>query len=251
MDASPNDTDQERSGTITVYAAVSSEALNDVINGGKADPAQVVSTTVLVKQEPAGAVSGDIESIDFLLDVNTFSNTHEDDFFKNKGTLSAKDGTIKTSMKGDGMHVECAQVVNYSNSTVKKVYNITVSFDIDDAGAIESKKAKIINLKYHADVDVSYYTTYYEDESGNYHEVDPWVHGKGTEEEAIEVTNIPMSGGSTWSGTAGEGVKFSNLVNKNNVDWYNFDGSFSNTTNYNATLVDSPSNNCSIAIHFK
>ena len=250
VDASPNDTDQERSGTITVYAAVSSEALNDVINGGKADPAQVVSTTVLVKQEPAGAVSGDIESIDFKIAVAQVWDDGRDDNhgYSNSGTLSAKDGTIKTTMKSDGgMHVDCAQTINYTNVTIQKVYDVTVSFDIDDVSAIESKKAKILNLKYHSNVQVKYLTNYDDD----YNEVEYYVHGKGTEEEGIEVTNLPMSGASTWSGTAGDGVKFSNLINKEYIEWNNYSGNITHTSTDSSSLVDSSSNSASVVIHFK
>lgn len=250
VDASPNDTDQERSGTITVYAAVSSEALNDVINGGKADPAQVVSTTVLVKQEPAGAVSGEIESIDFKIAVAQVWDDGRDDNhgYSNSGTLSAKDGTIKTTMKSDGgMHVDCAQTINYTNVTIQKVYDVTVSFDIDDVSAIESKKAKILNLKYHSNVQVKYLTNYDDD----YNEVEYYVHGKGTEEEGIEVTNLPMSGASTWSGTAGDGVKFSNLINKEYIEWNNYSGNITHTSTDSSSLVDSSSNSASVVIHFK
>ena len=249
VDASANNTDQERSGTITVYAAVSQDALNNVLDGGKADPELVVSTTVLVKQEPAGAVSGEIESIDFKIDVAQVWDDGRDDNhgYSNSGTLSAKDGTIKTTMKGDGMHVECAQTIKYTNVTIQKVYDVTVSFDIDDVSAIESKKAKIVNLKYHANVQVTYLTNYDDD----YNEVEYHLQGKGTEEEGIEVTNLPMSGASTWSGTAGDGVKFSNLINKDYVEWYNYSGSVTSTTSKSSSLVDSPSNNVNVTIHFK
>ena len=50
VDASENMTGQERSGTITVYAAANKDALSDAINNGKIDPDLVASTTILVKQ---------------------------------------------------------------------------------------------------------------------------------------------------------------------------------------------------------
>lgn len=242
VDANPNDTDQERSGTITVYAAVSQEALNNVLNGGKADPAQVVSTTVLVKQEPAGAV-GDIESIDFDVRVETIGDNGTESSFHNTGTLSAKEGTIKATRKGDGMHVECAQTVNYDRSSLKKIYDITVSFDIDNVDGISSKNAKIQNLKYHSNVQVTYF---YDDMQGT-----RYVSGKGTEEEGIEVTNIPMSGASTWNGTAGGGVKFSNFINKSSTDFYNSDGSFDFSHSDNYKLVNDDGNQVKMTIHFK
>ena len=50
VDASENKTGQERSGTITVYAAANQEALDNAVNNGKIDPELVASTTILVKQ---------------------------------------------------------------------------------------------------------------------------------------------------------------------------------------------------------
>jgi len=244
VDANPNDTDQERSGTITVYAAVSQEALNGALYEGKADPAQVVSTTVLVKQEAGGAVAvGDIESIDFDIRLEMTRDDDTTSSFHNTGTLSAKEGTIKTTRKGDGMHVECAQTVNYDRSSINKIYDITVSFDIDNVDEISSKNAKIQNLIYHSNVQVTYI---YDDNQGI-----RYVSGKGTEEEGIEVTNIPMNGASTWSGTAGGGVKFSNFINKSSINYYNSDGSFDFSHSENYKLVNDDGNQVKITIHFK
>lgn len=50
VDAKPNGTGQERSGTITVFAAYSAEALNNALDGN-IDPDLVASTTLLVKQQ--------------------------------------------------------------------------------------------------------------------------------------------------------------------------------------------------------
>ena len=90
-----------------------------------------------------------------------------------------------------------------------------------------------MNLKYHSNVQVTYY-------------IDSEVSGRGTDEEAIEVTNIPMSGASTWIGTSAGGVKFSNFVNKGHVDWVDM-----SPTTYNYTYVEDPANEVQVTIHFK
>jgi hypothetical protein len=231
VDASANNTDQERSGTLVVYAATTKEALDNVLNGGSIDPALVVKTEVLVKQE-APTVGGDIESIDFYVNVAEDESGYSGSY-KNHGTLNSTEGTIKTTRKGDGLHVECAQQIDYIRTTLAKIYDITVSFDIDDVNGIASKTAKIMNLKYHSNVQVTYY-------------IDSEVSGRGTDEEAIEVTNIPMSGASTWIGTSAGGVKFSNFVNKGHVDWVDM-----SPTTYNYTYVEDPANEVQVTIHFK
>jgi hypothetical protein len=231
VDSSANNTDQERSGTLVVYAATTKEALDNVLNGGSIDPALVVKTEVLVKQE-APTVGGDIESIDFYVNVAEDESGYSGSY-KNHGTLNSTEGTIKTTRKGDGLHVECAQQIDYIRTTLAKIYDITVSFDIDDVNGIASKTAKIMNLKYHSNVQVTYY-------------IDSEVSGRGTDEEAIEVTNIPMSGASTWIGTSAGGVKFSNFVNKGHVDWVDM-----SPTTYNYTYVEDPANEVQVTIHFK
>ncbi len=231
VDASANNTDQERSGTLVVYAATTKEALDNVLNGGSIDPALVVKTEVLVKQE-APTVGGDIESIDFYVNVAEDESGYSGSY-KNHGTLNSTEGTIKTTRKGDGLHVECAQQIDYIRTTLAKIYDITVSFDIDDVNGIASKTAKIMNLKYHSNVQVTYY-------------IDSEVSGRGTDEEAIEVTNIPMSGASTWIGTSAGGVKFSNFVNKGHVDWVDM-----SPTTYNYTYVEDPANEVQVTINFK
>ncbi len=45
-----NNTISERSGTVTFFAAVTADALDDALNGGQLNPEEVVSTTVIVKQ---------------------------------------------------------------------------------------------------------------------------------------------------------------------------------------------------------
>ncbi len=175
---------------------------------------------------------GDIESIDFYVNVAEDESGYSGSY-KNHGTLNSTEGTIKTTRKGDGLHVECAQQIDYIRTTLAKIYDITVSFDIDDVNGIASKTAKIMNLKYHSNVQVTYY-------------IDSEVSGRGTDEEAIEVTNIPMSGASTWIGTSAGGVKFSNFVNKGHVDWVDM-----SPTTYNYTYVEDPANEVQVTIHFK
>ena len=60
-----------------------------------------------------------------------------------------------------------------------------------------------------------------------------------------------MSGASTWNGTAGGGVKFSNFINKSSIDYYNSDGSFDFSHSDNYKLVNDDGNQVKMTIHFK
>lgn len=64
VEANPNDTGAERSGTITVFAGSSAEAVQNAKNG-KLDPENATSTTILVKQEAKSGLRTNVESISF------------------------------------------------------------------------------------------------------------------------------------------------------------------------------------------
>lgn len=69
VDASANNTGEERSGTITVYAGASNEAIQEAKNG-KFDPDVVAKTTILVKQnaEAPFDARADVKSCSFKID---------------------------------------------------------------------------------------------------------------------------------------------------------------------------------------
>jgi hypothetical protein len=64
VEANPNDTGAERSGTITVFAGSSAEAVQNAKNG-KLDPENATSTMILVKQEAKSGLRTNVESISF------------------------------------------------------------------------------------------------------------------------------------------------------------------------------------------
>ena len=68
VDANANNTGEERSGTITIYAGASNEAIQDAKNG-KFDPDVVAKTTILVKQnaEAPFDARADVQSCSFKI----------------------------------------------------------------------------------------------------------------------------------------------------------------------------------------
>ena len=185
--------------------------------------------------QDAGVGFGEISSIDLSLkvakithysgDEESYSGTYDRD-----ATVSTDKGEITTSPRGSkGLHVDCNQTIVYGSTTWKYV----VSFDIDDIYGLSEKTAKILNVNFHLTSDSS--------SSGS----------KDHGEEGIKIPSIPMNGENQWGGTAGGGIVFNNFVDKSSYVSYNDEGEILYSSSSSATLVDSPSNEVRIKLHFR
>ena len=147
ISVNPNNTDEERSGTITFYAAVSQQALDDVFyNGVRPSKEKVVYTTVLVKQEK-GEKKSPIFEVNFYMtssgiEVDRGSKVGYGTNFDFEDTENA---TITCVEQGRNLHVECIGKIEYSWQT----QDATLSFDIQNYKDLSSDDLKIINMKWH------------------------------------------------------------------------------------------------------
>ena len=200
VEASANDTGAERSGIITLFSAYTKEDLDKAMKG-QVDPSKVLSTTVLVKQT-AGAATGEIASVSFDLKLATLYDGRIEDDFGRKGKISAKYDDIRTTRKGNTLHVECVkQLTGKSGDSGTKEQNFHVSFDIDNVDAIASNEAKIVNLSYQENVTDNYIS-------------DTGFSSVGNKDITLEIPSIPMTGTCQWGGTRESGISFNNFSYK-------------------------------------
>lgn len=229
ISVNPNDTDEDRSGTVTFYAAVSQDALNDVFyNGVQPDKAKVVYTTVLVKQEK-GEKQSPIEEVNFYVEsrgkeVNRESFT---DYGSNFTFDALENATIVCTEQGNNLHVECTGKIDYSWS----VEDATLTFDIQNYKDLSSSDLKIMNLKYHIN------------------KVEKSETSQVTRELSANVTNIPVGEADKYNMEVNvklaDGVVFNSWSAKEH-SIYDSGSTFSSDYRY----VESPNNRVIMTIYF-
>ncbi|MBO4642388.1 MAG: BACON domain-containing protein [Bacteroidaceae bacterium] len=189
-----NSKEEERSGTVTFYAAVSSEALDKAFYGdGKLDPAEVVSTTVVVKQG-AGEDKPRVREAYFYAhalakerDKGSMSGLGDVCYFD---PLNGVPCEFNTTVNGNDLHVECSK----EWSSDGKRGTATLSLDIQNFRDMSSSDYKIMNLKFNHISVVNY--------------------GDGDDETIndVSVTNIPIVTADKYElkakGTVQDGVIF-------------------------------------------
>ena len=147
--ASPNTTDEDRSGIITVYAAYNQDYRDAALNGN-VDKNNVLVTTILVKHNNPGESSTrpPVYEVDFYINGQfQYWNEEKEKYIfspeASRFTFTDKENaTITNTENGDDLHVECTGK-NYSNEEG------TLSFDIIKWKNWSSSNLKVMNLKYH------------------------------------------------------------------------------------------------------
>ena len=213
ISVNPNNTDEERSGTITFYAAVSQQALDDVFyNGVRPSKEKVVYTTVLVKQEK-GEKKSPIFEVNFYMtssgiEVDRGSKVGYGTNFDFEDTENA---TITCVEQGRNLHVECIGKIEYSWQT----QDATLSFDIQNYKDLSSDDLKIINMKWHYISEENY------DKS------------KVTREVNADVTNIPVNEADKYemvvNAKLGDGIVFNSWSAK---EYSIYDNGNTHSNNY-------------------
>lgn len=221
VEANPNDTGIERSGTITVFAGTSAEAVQNAKNG-HVDPENATSTTILVKQDPK-QMSSNIARVS----VQALFNYSNGEAGGAGGSITEAEGQIYATVRGNALHIECASTTTPPGNVIDVMHqNIIV--DIDDVNLIAVNKATITNVEITQKTestykDISSYTNTY-----------------------FKATIIPMQddyyGFKYWKGD-----------NDCIVDYYTDATTVypEKTEESHLTFIDSPSNTVEVWIEFK
>ena len=145
------------------------------------------------------------------------------------GAVQESDGTIITTQKGKGLHIE-GEAITHPMSWL--TYNTHITLDIDDASLIESQQATITKIDMVTDIESEY-------GSGDY-----YASGKG--QAKLSAVNIPMgkdyAGAKYWMG---------NSSCLTNYSYYNTTYYSNKTETSTMELVDNASNYIEVWIFFK
>lgn len=231
INCEPNNTNEERSGTVTFYTANSKSALEAVLySGAKPDGTTVAATTVLIKQEAGGESDFEVNLITIAGHFKTVDHNGNENMGENLGgAVQTKDGgSFTVTTKGKGLHIE-GSGTTYPMTGM--TFHTHISLDIDDVSLIESQKSTITNLNLVTDTESVY--TYGEKTT--------------TSEGGAQLTaaNIPMSddyaGLKYWKGSGITGYSWSSTTTYH-------DGRTETSTMY---IVENPANYIEVWIGFK
>ena len=219
--ANPNDTGIERSGTITVFAGTSAEAVQAAMNG-RVDPENATSTTILVKQDPR-QMSSNIARISVQA-LFTYSNGEAGGA---GGSVTEEEGQISATVRGNALHIEGSSTTNPPGNVVDVMHQ-SISIDIDDINLIAANKATITN------VEVTQKT------ESTYQDI------TSTTNTYLRLSMIPM---------ADDYYSFKHWKGDNDciVDYYTDAVTYysDRTEESHLTFIDSPSNTVEVWIEFK
>ena len=222
VDASANNTGEERSGTITVYAGASNEAIQNAKNGNF-NPDLVAMTTILVKQEVNQEnpnLTTDVQSIHFSADIDATAS----DGSKITGVIEWGGFVIDQLGQGERFEKKDITVTPTGNSgsfQCMAVYDKTYD---DTSGKTHKEKAKIsftIDQPKNGFYGIAKNLEYTYEEEVYYRYYDFTVKTK----ENLSADNIPVSWTSEsgksviWSGGAEEGVKMNSYYHSCVVDY--------------------------------
>ena len=166
----------------------------------------------------------EVSMISVLGHFSTIANNGNVEAYDNLGgAVQEGDGTITTTMKGKGLHIEGTATTNPMSWAT---YNIHISLDIDDASLIETHKSTITKLELVTDTQTEY---------GGITSV-----GKAT----LTAANVPM-------GPDNAGLRYWKGSGITGYSWYDTTYYTDKTETSSMSLVDTPGQYLEIWIHFK
>ena len=166
----------------------------------------------------------EVSMISVLGHFSTIANNGNVEAYDNLGgAVQEGDGTITTTMKGTGLHIEGTATTNPMSWAT---YNIHISLDIDDASLIETHKSTITKLELVTDTQTEY---------GGITSV-----GKAT----LTAANVPM-------GPDNAGLRYWKGSGITGYSWYDTTYYTDKTETSSMSLVDTPGQYLEIWIHFK